>query len=279
VSSLVSELYDIVLERQLLMKGLSQAVDDYFKERKDMFDDLTVKSAGRLRLELNHLQDTKKFQDSLKKELRGSNIRGTDFEAIAKAMTPSEFVAIVLNKDYDGLKSKTGMNEATAQKIIERISSEKSLEPFFSMEHQCYPGDVPDIQYKKEGGSYARLEELSVGQKCTALLIIALSEGTRPIIIDQPEDALDITTVWQDISMKLRAFKDKRQFILTTHNASVGVSSDSDMFIEVKSNATRATVKCWGAIEDTHAREAVIKHLEGGVEPYQLRISKYNLNN
>jgi len=278
IATCASKLYELFQRRYLLMHQLSEIIDKYFSERKRIFDDLSTKSAGRLKLNLHHLSNKKKFQEILKSTLRGTNIRSGDFESIANNLGPSEFLRIILNKDYYDLKTKANITGAAAQKIIDRILSEESLEPYLSMEHRCYPEDVPDIQYKKDGGSFAPLDELSVGQKCTALLIIALSEGTVPVIIDQPEDALDITTVWQDISMKLRQSKDQRQFILTTHNASVGVASDSDMFIEVKSTAVKATVNCWGGIEDIHAREAVIKHLEGGVEPYQLRLSKYNLN-
>jgi len=72
--------------------------------------------------------------------------------------------------------------------------------------------------------------------------------------------------------------KEKRQFILTTHNASVAVSSDSDMFIVVNSNSKQANVKCLGAIENKNVKNAVIQHLEGGEEPYQLRRKKYNFN-
>lgn len=77
--------------------------------------------------------------------------------------------------------------------------------------------------------------------------------------------------------MNLRKSKDRRQFILTTHNASVAVASDSDMFIIVKSNSQQANVKCWGAIEVPDVKKAVIQHLEGGNEPYNLRLKKYNI--
>jgi len=116
-----------------------------------------------------------------------------------------------------------------------------------------------------------------VGQKCTALLIIALSDGTMPIIIDQPEDALDILSVWEDIAKKLRRGKDSRQFILTTHNSSVAVAADSDQFIVLKAGATSGRVVASGAIDLPEVRKAVIDHLEGGDEPYRLRASKYNL--
>jgi len=116
-----------------------------------------------------------------------------------------------------------------------------------------------------------------VGQKCSALLIIALSDGTMPVIIDQPEDALDIASVWEDITLKLRAGKENRQFILSTHNSSVAVASDSDKFVIIKGGAERGRVICSGAIDREEVKREVIKHLEGGPDPYRLRQRKYNI--
>jgi ABC-type cobalamin/Fe3+-siderophores transport system ATPase subunit len=136
---------------------------------------------------------------------------------------------------------------------------------------------VPTIYYRKDGGEYAELSELSIGQKCTALLIIALCDGTMPVVIDQPEDALDIISVWEDIAKKLRRGKNSRQFILTTHNSSVAVAADSDQFIVLKAGANSGRVVAAGAIDRLDVREAVIAHLEGGTEPYILRLQKYNI--
>jgi ABC-type cobalamin/Fe3+-siderophores transport system ATPase subunit len=138
-------------------------------------------------------------------------------------------------------------------------------------------GAFPHDHARKHGGRYDELSELSVGQKCTALLIIALCDGTMPVIIDQPEDALDIVSVWEDVAKKLRRGKETRQFILTTHNASVAVGADSDQFIVLKAGANEGRVAAAGAIDRPEVREAVIQHLEGGPEPYELRQRKYNI--
>ena len=117
-----------------------------------------------------------------------------------------------------------------------------------------------------------------MGQKSTALLIIALCDGTMPVIIDQPEDALDIASVWEDIAKKLRQRKSGSQFILTTHNSSLAVGSDSDSFMVLTpQSGDRAKVSYRGAIDRSDVRRAVIDHLEGGDEPYKLRQEKYNI--
>jgi ABC-type multidrug transport system ATPase subunit len=183
-----------------------------------------------------------------------------------------------LDKDQVGLVAAAQITPTPAQKIIDKLHSLDSLEPILALEYACYPADTPVIEFRKDAKEYAPLNELSVGQKCTALLIIALSQGTRPVIIDQPEDALDIRTVWEDISMKLRKTKDLRQFVLTSHNATVVVSSDSDTYAVVTGSASKGKVTCLGGIESPAVKKAVIQHLEGGSEPYRLRTNKYNLS-
>jgi ABC-type cobalamin/Fe3+-siderophores transport system ATPase subunit len=136
---------------------------------------------------------------------------------------------------------------------------------------------VPSIRFRKGGNQYAELSELSVRQKCTALLIVALCDGTMPVVIDQPEDALDIVSEWEDTAKKLRRGKCSRQFVLTTHNSTEAVAADSDQFIVLTAGAERGRAAAAGAIDRPKVREAVTRHLEGGEEPYLLRSRKYNI--
>jgi len=119
------------------------------------------------------------------------------------------------------------------------------------------------------------LDKLSVGQKCTAMLIIALSDGTMPIVIDQPEDSLDIRSVWEDICTKIRRGKDRRQFIFTTHNSSLAVASDSDKFLVVEGTADAGRVVFSGSMDHQPISDQVLKYLEGGVPTYRRKYDKY----
>ena len=278
LSSICTNLGEIEQERGVLMLALQEVKDEYYGVRKKMFDLLTAKSGGELQLGIIHGSNRVAFKDGLQVLLKGSGIQGNTINQMCEKITPSEFVKLILDRDENGLVQRTSIANSSAKKIIEKIWSYESLEDLLKLEHECYPEDTPEIKYRRAKGDYASLDKLSVGQKCTALLIIALSEGTRPVIIDQPEDALDITTVWNNISKRLRDCKTTRQFILTTHNPTVSVSSDSDLFIEVRGNAIQANVTALGGIEDYQVKEAVIDHLEGGDEAYHLRRRKYNIN-
>jgi len=109
------------------------------------------------------------------------------------------------------------------------------------------------------------------------MVILALSEGIMPIIIDQPEDSLDIRAIWDDMCSKLRTGKELRQFIFTTHNSSVAVASDTDKFMIMTASATKGEIVFSGAIDNEEVREEVIKYLEGGLTTYRLKYLKYDI--
>lgn len=272
-----NRLDEIKNRRNRLLDQLDEVYNKYYEVRKQEYDNLTAQSNGKLRLELFHAVYRGRFKDELLSLRKGSRIREADIERISQNLMPRELVDTIIDGDVDSLAEKADIAKENAKKLIDTLNSLEDFEEVLALSHKAYPGDLPSIKFRKEDGDYYTLRELSVGQKCTALLIVALSEGTRPIIIDQPEDSLDIPSVYEDVVSKLRSGKERRQFILTTHNSSVGVASDSDMFIILRSTATQGNVECYGAIDRQEVRLEVIKHLEGGQDPYELKKRKYNI--
>lgn len=261
--------------RDSLLGELEEAHRKHFTIRKKMFDSLTAQSQGKLKLDIAYASNRVSFKNELWSLRSGSGIHRTDTDKVADSFTPRQFVDLVINNDADLLSQKSGLARLNSEKLINALNSKDDISEVLALAHSVYPEDIPSIKFKKEDGEYYPISEVSTGQKCTALLIIALSEGTRPVIIDQPEDSLDTTSVYEDIVTKLRLGKERRQFILTTHNASVGVASDSDNFIVLKSTSSRGTVECYGSIDREKVKKEVIQHLEGGPLPYGLRHKKY----
>jgi len=210
--------------------------------------------------------------------MKGSRITKTILEKIANSISPRIFVEYIISGNSQRISDDSDITIQNAEKIVQHLQDLENFEEFLSICYLAYREDTPSILYKKDDGKYYPLKELSTGQKCTALLIIALSDGDKPIIIDQPEDSLDNPSVYEDIVSKLRSGKENRQFILTTHNSSVGVASDSDNFIIVEGTALSCEIKHCGAIDRKVVRSGIINHLEGGDEPYHLKSLKYNLN-
>jgi hypothetical protein len=277
---LIGNLDDLIRERDSLLDQLERAHRDYYVVRKDKFDQLTELSEGKLRLMLEHASDRTAYEDNLVELLKGGgaySISVSDRRKVARNVAPRRLVQLVLDNDASQLADEAGITQLWAGRVIEKLWQADDFNEVLALQHNCYPGDIPSILFQKEGEHYGELSELSVGQKCTALLIVALCDGTMPVVIDQPEDALDIASVWEDVAKKLRRGKDARQFILTTHNSSVAVGGDSDQFIVLQAGATSGKVVYTGAIDRRDVRQSVIDHLEGGNEPYQLRARKYNI--
>lgn len=271
-----NQLEALLTERISLLDQLDQAYQNYFELRNKKFQELTESSSGKLKLRLEHAKDVSNYAAKLSELLRGgsNSLNSTQRTQIAENVMPRQFVDLVLQKDVEKLAEQASLTPLWAERVIDKLWSSDNFRDVLNLQHSFFPDDVPYIQYAKTSDAYANLDELSVGQKCTALLIIALSEGKVPILIDQPEDALDIVTVWENISLKLLGSKQERQFILTTHNSSVAVSADSDQFIVLEAGAESATIKTRGAIDRTQVKQAVIDHLEGGDHSYALRQNK-----
>ncbi|MCX9026154.1 MAG: AAA family ATPase [Candidatus Methanoperedens sp.] len=275
--SLVDEFGVLSSERQSLLDFLDKVNEEYYGERKEKYQELTELSNQKLKLEISHKANRSLFKDELKALLKGSKIREQVIDQIVSALLPRDYIELILTRNIDELATKADIAQETSRKIVEKLWSIEDFKDILKVQHTCYPEDSPSIKFQKEDGEYYPLKELSVGQKCTALLIIALLEGKMPVIIDQPEDALDVASVWEDITLKLRVNKENRQFILTTHNSSVAVASDSDKFIVLEAGSQRGGVRTTGAIDRNDVKKEVMEHLEGGDEPYLIRQKKYNI--
>ena len=117
------------------------------------------------------------------------------------------------------------------------------------------------------------LTKTSFGQRCTAVLMILLSRGNNPIMIDEPEGHLDSPLIANEIVDVLKKVKRKRQVILATHNANIVINGDAELVNLVtmdQHGRTKVTPTC---IEDLSKRIDLL-NLEGGAEAFQLRENK-----
>lgn len=275
------DLPELLTKRTQLLDQLDARHNEYYKARKRKFETLTTASEGKLQLTLAHAANCNAYLEAIKDILKGSgpgSITTANREKIAKNVLPRVLGELIIDCRAEELAETSGLTPEMSRRAMDKFWDSDNFVAVLALQHAYYPQDVPSIQFNKGREQFAELNELSVGQKSTALLIIALCDGSMPVIIDQPEDALDIASVWQDIAVKLRAKKSGRQFILTTHNSSLAVGGDSDKFLVLTpQSGEHAKVAHRGAIDRTDVRRAVIDHLEGGDEPYKLRQRKYNI--
>jgi len=265
-------------QRQGLLQTLEQALSQRYQARADVYQRLTDMGQGRLRLSIKEGADKTSYHQSVINLAYGTGIWHQSLESVSNRIIPRNLVDIVIDSNTSELCTHSELIYESASKLIDAIkSNEAKTQELLGLPFEHIPEDVPAIEYLKEDNKYYPLHELSVGQKCTALLSIALSEGTMPIIVDQPEDALDVATIYLDVVALLRDRKETRQFILTTHNPNIAVNSDSDKYHVLKATEARGEIVCCGALDIENVRTAVINHLEGGTDSYTLRGKKYSL--
>lgn len=125
--------------------------------------------------------------------------------------------------------------------------------------------------------------KLSAGQKATTILSLILAYGNDPIIIDQPEDDLDNEFVYEQLVPILRDAKERRQFILATHNANIPVNGDAELIVpleiynEAGSQKTVGGELALGSLDKRPVQAAVELILEGSVEAFKRRKERYGI--
>ncbi len=121
------------------------------------------------------------------------------------------------------------------------------------------------------------VDQLSPGQRSSAMLpLVALSE-TAPLIIDQPEDNLDNRMVGRTLTKILADLKERRQIIVTTHNPNIVVGGDAEQVVVLETTGARsARVEATGSIDDPQIIESVVSIMEGGREAFEVRNRRYS---
>ncbi len=150
-------------------------------------------------------------------------------------------------------------------------------------ELQLSPTTTISLNTMPKGGNpvWQRLDELSTGQKATAVLLLLLLDSDAPLIVDQPEDDLDNRFITEGIVPRMREAKQRRQFIFSTHNANIPVLGDAEMILGLSTHNDSGigygsiAAEHVGAIDSQPVRELVEEILEGGREAFEIRRRKY----
>ncbi|GAA7800794.1 PHP-associated domain-containing protein [Helicobacter pylori] len=127
-----------------------------------------------------------------------------------------------------------------------------------------------EVRYDKRA-----LNETSFGQKCTAVLVVLLSLGNNPIIIDEPEAHLDSALIANYLVTLIKKQKQKRQIIFATHNANLVLNADAEQIIQLKNENNKIVAQSF-MIESDDYKEDLLK-LEGGEKAFKDRERKYGI--
>jgi DNA repair ATPase RecN len=136
------------------------------------------------------------------------------------------------------------------------------------------PDDRVDVSFwddRARNGQWRKLSQGSPGQQTAALLAFVLGYGTEPIILDQPEDDLDSTLIYELLVQRLRERKRGRQIIVVTHNANIVVHGDAELVVSLEVNNGQTRVCLSAGLQERTTRDEICRVLEGGREAFESR--------
>lgn len=216
------------------------------------------------------------------KDVLRSHVEGNISQALGKLEDHDTLslskLAQTIRKGTDALISEYGFSESSAKKIAE-AGEAAALEV---EECRIPPEAAIELNVGRDGSeNWKQLENLSAGQKATAVLLLLLLDADAPLVIDQPEDDLDNQFIAGHVVPIMRSGKKRRQYIFSSHNPNIPVLGDADQIIRltptVENGGDRTKIfdKDCGSIDKASVQQLIKELLEGGEQAFTTRRKKY----
>jgi chromosome segregation protein len=279
---------------------LRQAWVALYSRRADILDEQCRKLSNlpkcRLRALLKRASDTTLAVDRLKQVAKGTKIRGERFEDLAALITSAESPPLTWSRILDELLQlawlRVGDEATTALPPTELLDSIGfTSRDKIALARQLLPPawldlslielkDTPVFEYMVREDDFMQFEKASPGQQATALLTALLLQEGPPLLIDQPEDDLNMRII-NDVVETLWEAKKRRQLLFVSHNANLVVNGDAECVVccDYRTTATESggRIKLAGAIDVPEINREIADVMEGGIEAFKLRYEKYRL--
>jgi predicted ATPase len=213
---------------------------------------------------------------SLKTKVRSEVLQGLASEQTCTPRALGEALLVGAAEVEKRYKLSAAQSSALADRI--------SVADKFRLQELVVPDKVTmelNLAEPGETPNYRSIDRLSIGQKATTILLILLTEETKPLVIDQPESDLDNRFIVKDVVDRIRTVKDSRQLIVATHNANIPVLGDAESIVvlDAEESGGRAVgqIVDQGSIDSKPIKDAVNLILEGGSDAFRLRQEKYGV--
>ena len=99
-------------------------------------------------------------------------------------------------------------------------------------------------------------------------------DSENPLIVDQPEDNLDNSFIYENVVKRIQEMKHRRQLIFVTHNPNIPVLGDAERVFVLKSTGTSAATEKEGNVDE--CKDEIVTLLEGGEIAFLERKRRYN---
>ncbi|MEX0699571.1 MAG: hypothetical protein WD354_07525 [Acidimicrobiia bacterium] len=168
----------------------------------------------------------------------------------------------------------TDTDDASDQERLVSQAMERERHQDLARLATTWPGDGLDL--RKKGGSGAdpaSFNELTEGLRALAIKEISFAASELPVVTDQPEDAVPTRAVYDSLVPTLREQRAIRQFIVVSHDANLVVASDMESVTALEGADDGSPYS--GSLFDRRIRDLALEHLEGGIEAFDRRATRY----
>ena len=164
-------------------------------------------------------------------------------------------------------------------KSVQRTDlSQSYIDNYFTKLKEAFSrGKEQKISVSVDGTDIA---DMSPGMRADALIKLFLNDDSANgkytyIILDQPEDNLDVKTISDFLVKRLKSLKPSVQIFVISHSAPVVVNGDARQVILCESGKNGISYK-FGSLNDTCIKNKVAEVLDGGERYLKMRLNKYN---
>lgn len=263
-------------QRKVLLDEWCDLRRDRFRREERAARRITGQLRGQVEVSVTYEADRQRLIDFLREHVGGRLDRVRQQLLEAETCSPRE-LADTCRNGVGALAARYGISGSQADRMAGL--DEPTLRALEILE--LAPRTDVRLNVGGDEPVWRPLEELSTGQKATALLLILLLHVEAPLVVDQPEDDLDNAFIADGIVPRLRQGKQRRQFVFSTHNPNVPVLGDAELIVALEghgepgSGGGTAKRESMGSIDDPAVRRLVATLLEGGEAAFERRRRRY----
>jgi len=231
-----------------------KAIKVEYKLNEDIFDSIFEELTQKLDIHQDIRSNRQVFKNYL---------QDVDIDSVLIISNSSEFMERIKERNTQTYKTLSYIFQVETNFSIYKLIIEKNKR------------DIKNNKLLKVFYDDKTLDNSSFGQKCTTAIVILLSLGNTPIIIDEPEAHLDSSLIANYLVELIKEQKQHRQIIFATHNANFVLNADAELVIKLQNDSGLTSINSF-SIEDLEYREDLLR-LEGGAEAFRKREKKYNI--
>lgn len=269
---------DYLRQRRNLLAQWENIKAEEFRKLEGAAKKVNRKLKNRVRVTVTPAGNREPLCKLLRDEVGGRLSETLDILSQSKDLSLPE-LAITLREGKDALCKKYGIPPSQADRL-----AQAGPDLAMKIEELDLPSTTIielNVASEEEEAQWQTLEDLSTGQKATAVLLLLLLEANAPLVIDQPEDDLDNRFITNSVVPRMKEEKRRRQFIFATHNANIPVLGDAELIVGLTASGEASQGKAklpsehMGSIDNLTVRELVEEVLEGGKDAFEVRRRKY----